>query len=84
MPPRGCGSVRTMAQESKVRLADNTPGMYRSGSALLRVARRTANIRPTLRSTTAIDLPAEPHLSLPSVAILSRRPRRQPPSGIYG
>src|SRR5882757_5608316 len=32
----------------------------------------------------AIDLPAEPHLSFPSVAILSHRPRRQPPSGTYG
>jgi hypothetical protein len=67
------------------RVADNTPGMYRSGSSLLRAARRTTNIRLALRSTTAaIDLPSESHLSFPSVAILSHRPRRQPPSGIYG
>jgi hypothetical protein len=45
---------------------------------------RTANTRQLLRSTAAIDLPAEAHLSFSSVAILFPRAGRRSPSGVYG
>ena len=43
-----------------------------------------ATLRPPLRLTPAIDLPAGAHLLFPSVGILSERPGRRSPSEIYG